>query len=182
MMGMVAEGTYLGPLELVSGHWGIGDARRSDAHWVEFRPDGLHQHEPGSEGRLIPWSRIMTGISFSWGKHPWSSTSRGMYTLRGRVAGSSGGWMHMTLRHPYEDHPLRFDQHTRPYRAVDALRLESLLRQLVDEGKLHLLGDPEWVGRAVAHLTGGKNSWITNRALQRVAKEAMATAGHPGGP
>ncbi|MFC8063500.1 hypothetical protein [Streptomyces sp. NPDC057293] len=182
MMRMVAEGTNLGPLELVSGHWGVGDARRSDAHWVELGPEGFHQHEPGSEGRLIPWSRIMIGISFSWGKHSWNSTSRGMYTLRGRVADSSGGWMHMTLRHPYEDHALRFDQHTRPYRAVDALRLESLLRQLVDKGRLHLLGDPDWVGRAVAHLTGGKNSWITNRALQRVATEAIATAGHPGGP
>ena len=85
--------------------------------------------------------------------------------------------MHMTLRHPYENHQLRFDQHARPYRAVDVLRLESLLRQLIDEGKLHLLGDPEWVGRAVSCLTGGKNSWLTQRALRRVATEAIATAG-----
>lgn len=177
MARVVEDGTYLGPLELVSGHWGVGDATRPDTHWVEFRPDGLYQREPDSEGRLIPWSRIMTGIRITWGKHSSNTNSRGKYTLKGMVAGRDGSWMHMTLRHPYEDHQLRFDQHARPYRAVDALRLESLFRQLIDEGKLHLLGDPQWVGRAVAYLTGGKNSWITNRALRRVAAEAVATAG-----
>ncbi|MGW4157894.1 hypothetical protein ACWEDF_32660, partial [Micromonospora chersina] len=56
-------------------------------------------------------------------------------------------------------------------------RLEWLLRQLIDEGKPHLLGDPEWVGRAVACLTGGKNSWLTQRSLRQAATEAIATAG-----
>ncbi|GGW20956.1 hypothetical protein GCM10018980_59850 [Streptomyces capoamus] len=178
---MEANGTQLGPLEPVGGHWAVGDATRPDAHWVEFRPDGLHQREPDSEGRLVPWSRIMSGIRLTWGKHSWNTNDRAMYTPTGMVAGRDGGWMHMTLRHPYEDHQLRFDQHARPYRAVDALRLESLLRQLSDEGKLHLLGDPEWVGRAVACLAGGTNSRLTQRALRRVAAEAMATAG-PGSP
>ncbi|WP_167534452.1 hypothetical protein [Streptomyces tendae] len=177
---MEAHGTHLGPLELVGGRWAVGDATRPDTHWVEIRPDGLHQHEPDSEGRLVPWSRIMTGVWLTWGKHSGSTNSRGMYTFKGLVAERDGGWLHMTLRHPYESHQLRFDQHTRPYRAVDVLRLESLLRQLVDEGKLHLLGDPEWVGRAVACLTGGRNSWLTQRALRRAATEAIATAG-PGG-
>ncbi|MFC9113372.1 hypothetical protein ACIHBQ_24420 [Streptomyces sp. NPDC052492] len=177
---MEAHGTHLGPLELVGGRWAVGDATRPDTHWVEIRPDGLHQHEPDSEGRLVPWSRIMTGVWLTWGKHSGSTNSRGMYTFKGLVAERDGGWLHMTLRHPYENHQLRFDQHTRPYRAVDVLRLESLLRQLVDEGKLHLLGDPEWVGRAVACLTGGRNSWLTQRALRRAAAEAIATAG-PGG-
>ncbi|MCP9206925.1 hypothetical protein NMK44_07455 [Streptomyces sp. NEAU-Y11] len=178
---MVENGTFLGPLELAGAHWGIGDATRPDTHWVEFSPDGLHQREPDSEGRLIPWSRIMTGIWFTWGKRSWNTNSRGMYTPTGMVAGRDGGWMHMTLRHPYEDYRLRFDQHTRPYQAVDALRLEYLLRQLIDEGKLHLLGDPEWVGQAVAHLADGKTSWNTRRALRRVAAEALAAAG-PGSP
>ncbi|WP_345940972.1 hypothetical protein [Streptomyces sp. E2N166] len=119
----------------------------------------------------------MTGIWLTWSKQSWNTSDRGMYTLKGMVAGREGGWMHLTLRHPYENHQLRFDQHARPYRAVDTLRLESLLRQLIDERKLHLLGDPEWVGRAVACLTGGKNSWLTQRALRRVATEAIATAG-----
>ncbi|MFJ8901845.1 hypothetical protein [Streptomyces sp. NPDC102370] len=177
---MEAHGTHLGPLELVGGRWAVGDATRPDTHWVEIRPDGLHQHEPDSEGRLVPWSRIMTGVWLTWGKHSGSTNSRGMYTFKGLVAERDGGWLHMTLRHPYENHQLRFDQHTRPYRAVDVLRLESLLRQLVDEGKLHLLGDPEWVGRAVACLTGGRNSWLTQRALRRAAAEAIATAGPDG--
>ena len=178
---MVEDSTCLGPLELSGGRWGVGDATRPDAHWVEFRPDGFFQHEPDSEGQLVPWSRIMDGIRITWGKRSWSTNSRGLYTARGMVATRDGGWLHMTLRHPYEDHPLRFDQHTRPYRAVDALRLEYLLRQLTTEGKLHLLGDADWVGRAVASLGGGKNRWITTRALRQAAAEALAAAG-PGSP
>ncbi|MFJ9150807.1 hypothetical protein ACIRP7_22660 [Streptomyces sp. NPDC102270] len=173
---MMKDGASLGPLELHDGHWGVGDATRAGTQWVEFRPDGLYQREPDSEGRLIPWSRIMTGTWITWGKHSWNPNSRGRYTVKGTVAGRGGGWLHMTLRHPYEDCQLRFDQHARPYRAVDTLRLEYLLRHLLDEGELHLLGDPEWVGHAVAHLSGGKNRWVTSRALQRAAAEAVAAA------
>ncbi|MEU9519348.1 hypothetical protein [Streptomyces sp. NPDC048224] len=176
---MMEDGTSLGPLQLAGGRWGVGDGSRPGTHWVEFRPDGLRQHEPDSEGRSVPWSRIMTGVWLTWGKHARNTGSRGMYTLKGTVAGRSGGWMHLTLRHPYEDRQLRFDRHERPYRAVDALRLETLMRRLVEEGKPHLLGDPEWVGRAVAHLAGGKNSWITDRSLRRAATEAMAAAARP---
>jgi hypothetical protein len=173
---MVKDGAFLGPLELRDGQWAVGDATRAGTQWVELRPDGLHQREPDSEGRLIPWSRIMTGIWITWGKQAWYPNSRGAYTVKGTVAGRGGGWLHMTLRHPYEDCRLRFDRHARPYRAVDALRLEYLLRHLIDEGKPHLLGDPEWVGHAVAHLAGGKNRWVTSRALRRAAAEAVAAA------
>ncbi|MFJ8085569.1 hypothetical protein ACIQ6Y_33945 [Streptomyces sp. NPDC096205] len=171
---MVADGAFLGPLELCSGHWGVGDATRPDTHWVQFRPDGLYQHGPDSPGQLIGWSRLMTGIWITWGKHSWNTNTRGVYTLKGTVARRDGGWLHMTLRHPYEAHQLRFDQHARPYRAVDVLRLEYLLRQLIDEGRPHLLGDPEWVGRAVTCLAGGSNRWITRRALRRAAAQALA--------
>ncbi|GGW39938.1 hypothetical protein GCM10010503_15440 [Streptomyces lucensis JCM 4490] len=174
---MTGENTILGPLEPAGGHWALGDATRPDTHWVELRPDGLRQHGPDSGGRLVPWHRIMTGVSITWGKHAWSTNGRGAYTLRGMVAGRDGGWLRMTLRHPYEDDRLRFDQHARPYRAVDVLRLEHLLRQLVDEGRPQLLGDPRWVARAVAHLAGGRNSWLTSGALRGAAAEAVAAAG-----
>ncbi|WP_313906160.1 hypothetical protein [Streptomyces sp. 130] len=100
-----------------------------------------------------------------------------MYTLKGMVADRDGGWLHMTLRDPYEDHQLRFDQHPRPYRAVDALRLEALLRRLTDEGRPRLLGDPEWVGRAAASLAGGKNRWVTGGSLEQAVAEALEAAG-----
>ncbi|WP_405937682.1 hypothetical protein [Streptomyces sp. NBC_00726] len=132
---------------------------------------------PDTEGQLVPWARVMTGIRITWGKHARNTTGRGKYTLKGMVADRDGGWLHMTLRDPYEDHHLRFDQHTRPYRAVDALRLEALLRRLTDEGRLGLLGDPEWVGRAVACLVGGKNRWVTEGALEQAVAEALAAAG-----
>lgn len=174
---MVKDGAFLGPLELSNGRWGVGDITRAATHSVELRPDGFYQQAPDSEGQLVPWPRIMTGVWFTWGKHAWNPNSRGRYTLRGTVAGHAGGWMHLTLRDPYEDHQLRFDQHARPYRAVDVLRLEHLLRHLADEGTLHLLGDPEWVGRAVGNLTGGPNRWITSRSLRRAATEAVTAAG-----
>ncbi|MFF7072021.1 hypothetical protein [Streptomyces pseudovenezuelae] len=59
---MLKDGAFLGPLELLDGRWVVGDASRAGTHWVELRPDGLHQHEPDSEGRLVPWSRIVTGV------------------------------------------------------------------------------------------------------------------------
>lgn len=48
MTRMVEDGTSLGPLELAGGRWGVGDASRPGTYWVEFRPDGLYQHEPDS--------------------------------------------------------------------------------------------------------------------------------------
>ncbi|MGQ4486483.1 hypothetical protein LRE75_36780 [Streptomyces sp. 372A] len=174
---MTVNHVSLGPLELADGRWGIGDAARTGGHGVELRPDGFHQHEPDGEGQLVPWARVMTGIRLTWGKRPQDTASRGKYTLKGMVADRDGGWLHMTLRDPYEDHQLRFDQHTRPYRAVDVLRLEALLRRLTDEGRPHLLGDPEWVGRAVAALAGGKNRWVTDGSLEQAVTEALEAAG-----
>ncbi|MFG2279519.1 hypothetical protein ACGFNQ_12595 [Streptomyces asoensis] len=177
---MEETGSYLGPLQLVGGVWGFGDATRPDTHWVEVRPDGLRQHVPGSARRSVPWNRIMTGIWITWGNQSWSADGRGVYTLKGTVAPGVSGWMRMTLRHPYEDDQLRFDQHTRPYRAVDALRLEYLLRHLVAHEELPLLGDPQWVGRAVAHLGREQSRWTTYRSLRRSGAEAVAAAGAAG--
>ncbi|MER6980180.1 hypothetical protein [Streptomyces carpinensis] len=65
--------------------------------------------------------------------------------------------MRTTPRGPYEDCLLRFDRHARRYGAVDPVR------QAVDEGEARLLGDPERLGRAVAHLAGGKPPGPTAR-------------------
>ncbi|MFJ3090415.1 hypothetical protein [Streptomyces sp. NPDC086838] len=177
---MTVNHASLGPLELADGRWGIGDSAGPGTHWLEVRPDGFQQHAPDAEGQLVPWTRVMTGIRLTWGTRPQDTTSRGKYTLKGMVADRDGAWLHMTLRDPYEDHHLRFDQHPRPYRAVDVLRLEALLRRLTDEGRLRLLGDPEWVGRAVASLAGGKNRWVTDGALEQAVAEALAAAGTGG--
>ncbi|GHF96907.1 hypothetical protein [Streptomyces thermodiastaticus] len=173
---MTEQSVSLGPLAPAGGRWGIGDAERPGRHWVEFRPDGLCRHQPDAEEQLIPWSRVMTGIWITWGRFPWNTGSRGKYTLRGKVAGRAAGWLHMTLRHPYEDAALRFDRHEAKYRAVDAVRLEELLRQLVETDRLRLLGDPDWVGRAVAHLSGGGPA-RTPGALRRAVTEAIEAAG-----
>ncbi|NEC66142.1 hypothetical protein [Streptomyces sp. SID9727] len=174
---MVEDRASLGPLELADGRWGIGDSARPGTHWLELCPDGFHQHAPDAERQLVPWARVMTGIRLTWGKHARNTAGRGKYTLKGMVADRDGGWLHMPLRDPYEDQHLGFDQHTRPYRAVDVLRLEALLRRLTDEGRPHLLGDPEWLGRAVAALAGGKNRWVTDGSLEQAVTEALEAAG-----
>lgn len=166
----------LGPLAPAGGRWGIGDAVRPDRHWVELHPDGFCRHRPDAEDQLIPWSRVMTGIWITWGRFPWNAGSRGKYTLRGTVAGRTAGWLHMLLRLPYEEAALRFDRHAGTYRAMDAVRLEELLRQLVATDRLRLLGDPDWVGRAVAHLSGGAPT-RTPGALRRAVTEAIEAAG-----
>jgi hypothetical protein len=176
---MTQQNTSLGPLAAIDGRWGIGDATRPGCHWVELRPDGLYQHGPDTEGELIPWARIMTGIRISWGRSSWNTNSRGWYTPRGTVTSGSRGWLHMTLRDPYEDRVLRFDRHAHPYRAVDAVRLDWLLRYLGDEGALRALADPEWVGRVVARLAGGRQSW-TREALREVVAQAVEAAGPAG--
>ncbi|MEU8577068.1 hypothetical protein [Streptomyces asoensis] len=177
---MTEGGAKLGPLQMVDGIWAVGDTARPGTRWVELRPDGLQQHEPNTDGRSIPWSRIMTGIWITWGNQSWSTDSRGVYTLKGTVAPGVSGWMRMTLRHPYEEEQLRFDQHPRPYRAVDTLRLEYLLRHLVAQEQLPLLGDPKWVGRAVAYLAREQSRWTTYRSLRRLGAEAVSAAGPPG--
>lgn len=144
--GIGQDHTTLGPLTLARGRWGVGDTSRPDSHWVEFRPDGLCQPPPEAGRHLIPWSIIMNGAWITWGKHHWNTNSKGLYTLRGTVITRHGGWLHTTLRQPYEDHPMRFDQHTRPYRAVDVLRLESLLRQLTT-GPARQRDGSWWSGR-----------------------------------
>ena len=78
--------TSLGPLELLDGCWVVGDTGKG--HWVEFRRDGLYQHEPDSE-QLIPWPRIMLGMDLTLGsKYP----GRGSYGVGGLLGGLPGPW------------------------------------------------------------------------------------------
>ncbi|MFJ8350343.1 hypothetical protein ACIQ9J_29060 [Streptomyces sp. NPDC094153] len=86
--------TSLGPLELTDGRWVMGDPSRPRSHWVELRTDGLYQHEPDSQGQLIPWSRIMPGILFTLGvtgrlalQRPWSPRAIREAVTEARQAG-----------------------------------------------------------------------------------------------
>ncbi|MDQ0991016.1 hypothetical protein [Streptomyces sp. V3I7] len=146
----------LGPLHLLDGRWVVGDVRRPDGCWVEFREDGLYEHERGGEGQLIPWGRIMLAPHITLGaKYP-DNPHYGLLGLLGGLPGPwrgrGGGYLHLTLRHPYEDWLARFDRHPHRYPLVELLLLEELLRQTAAAREAHLLGDPEWLGAVVGRL------------------------------
>ncbi|MFE1752845.1 hypothetical protein [Streptomyces anandii] len=183
-MTQVETRTSLGPLELADGRWAVGDIGRPKGRWVEFRPDGLFQHEPekraGREeetgGPLIPWSRIMTGMNLTMGaKYP-ARGSHGFGGLLGGLPGPwrgrGGGYLHMTLRHPYENWVVRFDRHPRHYRGMELVLLQELLTQVVQTDRARLLGDPEWLGRVVARLAPQRPRGL--RAVERAVTAALA--------
>ncbi|MFF4500062.1 hypothetical protein [Streptomyces sp. NPDC001401] len=172
----------LGPLERVDSRWALGDARRPGRAWVEFRTDGLHAVARDSRVEIVPWSRIMLGFRITLGgRYP----NRDVYTqmgvlggLPGPFKGRGGGYLHMTVRHPYEDQQLFFDRHPRWYRTKDVLTLQAVMTQLVEDGEVHRLGDADWTARVVDCLAtfGG---WATTGALRRAAAEAVEAAGPP---
>ncbi|UXY32595.1 hypothetical protein [Streptomyces sp. HUAS TT20] len=168
----------LGPLERVDGSWVVGEIRGPAGRWVEFRPDGLHQHAPDSEAELIPWSRIMLGIRLTVGQkypdRPMASINV-FAGLPGPWRRRSGGCLHMTLRHPYEDWTARFDRHDRWYNLTEVTLLGELLSQTVAAGEAHLLGDADRLSRVVTRLALQRPR--TNGAFHRAVTEAREAAG-----
>ncbi|MFF9077887.1 hypothetical protein ACF1FX_35395 [Streptomyces sp. NPDC014646] len=115
-------GLSLGPLERVNDRWVVGDSRRPGGTWLEFRSGGLYQHEPNSEGKLIPWQRITLVTQFTLGaKYPKYSYSPMALLggLPGPWKGRGPGYLHMTLRHPYENEVVRFDRHPHWYNPTE---------------------------------------------------------------
>ncbi|MFF2809127.1 hypothetical protein ACFVT2_18460 [Streptomyces sp. NPDC058000] len=137
----------LGPLERVNGRWSAGDRTKPGGTWLEFSADGLLQHVSDSEEQLIPWGRIMlAGFTFG-AKHP----PRGSHGVR-TLFGGGRGYVHMTLRHPYEDWVVSFDCHRRRYRATELVWWETLFSQTVAAGEAHRFGDADWLSRAIEEL------------------------------
>ncbi|WP_234366288.1 hypothetical protein [Streptomyces albireticuli] len=162
----------LGPLERVDSRWVVGDCRPGGT-WVEFRADGLYQHARNSEGELIPWSRVMLATRVTLGaKYPRDSYGGWALLdgLPGPWRGRGRGYLHLTLRHPYEDRLAAFDRHPRRYRSIEFLLLEELLTQAADAGEAHRLGDPDWLGRAVERLARQRPKTI--RGIRQAVTEA----------
>ncbi|KAA6224298.1 hypothetical protein CP973_09550 [Streptomyces albofaciens JCM 4342] len=157
----------------------MGDCFRPGGLWLEFRADGMYQHArtPADE-LLIPWSRIMLGIGFTLGgKYP----HYGSVSPLGWIGGLPGPWqgvgrgyLHMTLRHPYEDWQAAFDRHPRRYTMTELALLQSLLGHVGAAKEFHRFGDGEWLGRAVGLLTRERPR--TGHALSRVMGEILEEA------
>ncbi|MCX5114817.1 hypothetical protein OOK13_41495 [Streptomyces sp. NBC_00378] len=142
----------LGPLEQVDDRWVLGDHLRLGSTWLELRTEGLYQHGGESEGQLIPWPRVML-VGFTLGtKYP-PKGSYGVLALLGGLPGPwkghGRGYLHMTLRHPYENWLASFDRHPRAYNSTELVLFQELLSQTASEGEADRLADSDWLGRAV---------------------------------
>ena len=169
-----------GPLELVDGRWVLGESRRPDGRWVEFRTEGLVRHANGTQGELIPWPRIMPGVGLQIGHGTKGSGYRGDVGLTGFLGGlpgpfkgRGGGHLSMRLRDPYEDRKFTFDRHATWYAVTDILLLAELLNHTVAKGDAHRLGDTEWLTRAVERLKS-VNSWPPRSQPARVLQKALS--------
>ncbi|MGV9786966.1 hypothetical protein [Streptomyces sp. NPDC003435] len=168
--------TALGPLELIDGRWVLGDTGRSGgAAWVEFRPEGLYARGRDGGEEVLPWSRIMLGVRLTLGG---TSPSKGgpltvlgwLGGLPGPFRGRGGGYLLMTVRHPYEDRAVFFDRHPRRYSLTELALLQELLSQTVQEGEAARLADGDWLGRVVARLSQ-RRLWAPG-GFPRVVRDA----------
>lgn len=74
--------------------------------------------------------------------------------LPGLWKGRGRGYLHLTLRHPYENWPATFDRHPHWYNPTHLSLFQELMRQTAAEGRAHRFADTEWLSRAVGSLAG----------------------------
>ncbi|WP_052851086.1 hypothetical protein [Streptomyces avicenniae] len=149
--------TRLGPLELVGDRWTVGDPERTGGSCFVLTPDGL-ERRPGGATRaapaVIPWSRFLV-LHLRATRQGWMAT-RPMGMLNGAGYGTVGGptacSMAGVLRDPYAYWSENYAHHRRPYDHKDIYLAGHLFPVAVKAGAARLLGDPEWVGEAVARL------------------------------
>ncbi|MEU2793199.1 hypothetical protein [Streptomyces sp. NPDC007100] len=167
-------GTSLGPLEWSGDRWTVGDYSRPYGDWLVFRADGLYQRTR-TEELLIPWSRIMLGPRFTLGeKHPKSGNYGPMAMLGGLPGpwkGIGRGYLHMTLRHPYEDRVVAFNRHPRWYDMTELALFGALLAHTGHAKKVHKFGDADWVGHAIGQLLRQRPRKL--REIERVMDEIL---------
>ncbi|MEU8850163.1 hypothetical protein AB0C70_28960 [Streptomyces sp. NPDC048564] len=70
------------------------------------------------------------------------------------------------MRHPYDLWRVRYTPHERRYTGGHVIVLKALFDELTEAKALHRLGDPEWLGTAVAKLSS-YTSWYAPRGSRR---------------
>jgi hypothetical protein len=81
--------------------------------------------------------------------------------------GRYGCSLYGIVRHPYDLWCVRYTHHQRRYTGGHVMVLKSLFAQLSKAKALDRLGDPEWVGAAVAQLSG-HTSWYNPKVKRSV--------------
>ncbi|MFG2486637.1 hypothetical protein ACGFSI_28270 [Streptomyces virginiae] len=155
---------FLGPLELVGDRWIVGDPDRKRRSCLVLTAEGMEHRKDGApEPRaVIPWGRFMW-VGMNATTRAWMATrTAGVLTLGGGqpdFGGRSACSVSATVRHPYEDWSVNFTHHERPYTSSHLFLVDQLFRQVSDVNALHRLGDPKWLGAAVAELAPVRVRW-----------------------
>ncbi|MEU6945403.1 hypothetical protein ABZ957_09225 [Streptomyces sp. NPDC046316] len=152
----------LGPLGLVGDRWVLGDPKREGGECLVLTSDGMehHRNAAAEPEAVIPWPRFMQLHLRATGRGWTASRPMGVFGAgHGTVVGPDGCAVTALLRHPYEDWSARYSHHEHRYTAADVFWLEHLFRHTVEAKSAHRLGDPEWLGTAVARLAELSPSW-----------------------
>ncbi|WP_037669870.1 hypothetical protein [Streptomyces griseus] len=170
---------HLGPLELVGEQWVIGDATRADGLCVVLTPEGLEHRRNGETAPLLAleWSQFLE-LKVRAAYRKWqASPAAGIIAAAEPRAdmGRDGCSLHGILRHPYELWSVRYTHHERRYTGGHVIVLKALFAQLTEARQLHRLGDPEWLGSAVAKLSPF-SSWFEPKG-NRLVKETLQGLG-----
>ncbi|MEU6340892.1 hypothetical protein ABZ883_08065 [Streptomyces sp. NPDC046977] len=150
----------LGPLELVADEWIIGDSAARKGKYLKLRDQGFGYWVEGVEVQVILWRRLMNlHLSAQPGRLGNSKALAKFTDFSAALAGISrlgGGeaFVAATLRHPYEDWVAYFTHAPRRYDRREIRKVDEFLKQTVECGRAARLGDPQWVGEAVAKIAG----------------------------
>ena len=162
-----AVAQFLGPLELSGDGWVIGDPTWKDGLYVVLTPEGLeHQRYGEAAPRLtVQWSRFVE-LNVRAAYRKWQATP-GLPSRPGVDMGRDGCCLYGIVRHPYDLWSARYTHHQRRYTGGHVNVLKSLFAQLGRAKALDRLGDPDWLGAAVAQLSG-HTSWYGPKAMRLV--------------
>ncbi|MEU9701865.1 hypothetical protein [Streptomyces sp. NPDC047981] len=148
---------YLGPLELVGDRWIIGDPKREGGTCLVFTREGIEYHRNGAPEplELVPWARVVSL----------------------QVEAARPVWVHALVRHPYDDWFVRYTHHERAYSGTHMYLVTRFIRAVSEAKLLPRLGDPQWVGLAVAKLAPLKIGFTTARRVKEVVEVVEVVEG-----
>ncbi|WP_037681930.1 hypothetical protein [Streptomyces cellulosae] len=168
---------YLGPLELIGERWVIGDPTRKQGLSLVLTPEGLEHHRRGEAAPLlaVEWSRFME-LQVRAAHRRWHTTpGLGLSAQPGADLGPDGCSLHGLVRHPYDLWSARYTHHERRYTGGHVIVLKALFGRLTEARALNRLGDPEWLGAAVAKLSS-HTSWSASKG-DLLVKETLKSLG-----
>lgn len=170
---------YLGPLELIGERWVIGDPARKEGLSIVLTPEGLEHHQRGEAAPLftMEWSQFLE-LRMRAAYRKWHTTpGLGIVAAAqpGADMGPDGCSLYGILRHPYELWKVRYTHHERRYTGGHVIVVKALFGRLTEAKALHRLGDPEWLGAAVAKLSS-YDSWYAPKG-NRLVQETIQSLG-----